>query len=57
MYYDGRFGLETGRMDKSAVGHEYVGKVEKHGSQKGISISHNQLNIYITFYSIGISSI
>lgn len=34
-----RFGLETDRMDVSAMGHEYVGKVEKHASQKGIRYS------------------
>lgn len=35
--YGGKFGLETDRMDKSAVGHDYVGKVEKHASQKDYS--------------------
>jgi cortactin len=33
--YGGKFGVEKDRMDKSAVGHDYVGKVEKHSSQKG----------------------
>lgn len=31
--YGGKFGVEKDRMDKSAVGHDYIGKVEKHGSQ------------------------
>ncbi|KAL0600349.1 Hematopoietic lineage cell-specific protein [Plecturocebus cupreus] len=31
--YGGRFGVERDRMDKSAVGHEYVAQVEKHSSQ------------------------
>ncbi|XP_059610557.1 src substrate cortactin [Phlebotomus argentipes] len=35
--YGGKFGLETDRMDKSAMGHDYVGKVEKHASQKDYS--------------------
>lgn len=32
--YGGKFGVQSDRMDKSAVGHDYHGKVEKHGSQK-----------------------
>lgn len=35
--YGGQFGVEEGRMDKSAVGHEYHAKVDKHASQKGIA--------------------
>lgn len=35
--YGGKFGVETDRMDKSAVGHEYVAKIEKHASQKDYS--------------------
>nr|XP_023013740.1 src substrate cortactin [Leptinotarsa decemlineata] len=35
--YGGKFGVEKDRMDQSAVGHEYVGKVEKHASQKDYS--------------------
>lgn len=35
--YGGKFGIEKDRMDKSAVGHDYIGKVEKHGSQKDYS--------------------
>ncbi|XP_055679520.1 src substrate cortactin [Lutzomyia longipalpis] len=35
--YGGKFGLEADRMDKSAMGHDYVGKVEKHASQKDYS--------------------
>lgn len=31
--YGGRFGVERDRMDKSAVGHEYVAEVQKHSSQ------------------------
>ena len=29
----GKFGVQKDRMDKCAVGHDYVGKVEKHESQ------------------------
>lgn len=32
--YGGKFGVEKDRMDKSALGHDYVEKVEKHASQK-----------------------
>lgn len=32
--YGGKFGVQEDRMDKSAVGHDYVGKTEKHVSQK-----------------------
>jgi cortactin len=35
--YGGKFGVEKDRMDKSAVGHDYIGKVEKHSSQKDYS--------------------
>jgi len=35
--YGGKFGVETDRMDKSAMGHDYIGKVEKHASQKDYS--------------------
>ncbi|XP_064213899.1 src substrate cortactin [Tribolium castaneum] len=35
--YGGKFGIEKDRMDQSAVGHEYVAKVEKHASQKDYS--------------------
>jgi cortactin len=35
--YGGKFGVQKDRMDKSALGHDYVGKVEKHGSQKDYS--------------------
>lgn len=35
--YGGKFGVEKDRMDKSALGHDYVGKVEKHASQKDYS--------------------
>jgi len=32
--YGGTFGVQTDRMDKSALGHDYIGKVDKHVSQK-----------------------
>lgn len=32
--YGGKFGVQKDRMDKSAVGHDYIAKVEKHESQK-----------------------
>ncbi|CRL01677.1 CLUMA_CG014896, isoform A [Clunio marinus] len=35
--YGGRYGIEKDRMDASALGHDYIGKVEKHGSQKDYS--------------------
>lgn len=35
--YGGKFGVETDRMDKSAMGHDYIGKVDKHASQKDYS--------------------
>lgn len=35
--YGGKYGVQTDRMDKSAVGHDYIGKVEKHASQKDYS--------------------
>lgn len=35
--YGGRYGVEKDRMDKSALGHDYIGKVDKHGSQKDYS--------------------
>ncbi|XP_017008232.2 hematopoietic lineage cell-specific protein [Drosophila takahashii] len=35
--YGGKFGVEKDRMDKSAVGHDYQGKVGKHASQKDYS--------------------
>ncbi|XP_071743159.1 uncharacterized protein Cortactin isoform X1 [Lepeophtheirus salmonis] len=31
--YGGKFGIEKDRMDASAMGHDYEGKVEKHASQ------------------------
>lgn len=31
--FGGKYGVQADRMDKSAVGHDYVGKVEKHVSQ------------------------
>jgi len=35
--YGGRYGIEKDRMDKSAMGHDFIGKVEKHASQKDYS--------------------
>lgn len=35
--YGGKFGIQKDRMDKSAVGHDYVAKVEKHVSQTDYS--------------------
>ncbi|XP_045460451.1 src substrate cortactin-like [Harmonia axyridis] len=35
--YGGKFGIEKDRMDQSAVGHEYIAKLEKHASQKDYS--------------------
>lgn len=35
--YGGKFGVQKDRMDLSAVGHDYVAKVEKHVSQKDYS--------------------
>lgn len=35
--YGGKFGVEKDRMDKSAVGHDHIEKVEKHASQKDYS--------------------
>ncbi|GJQ87012.1 hypothetical protein Trydic_g12594 [Trypoxylus dichotomus] len=32
--YGGKFGVQKDRMDHSAVGHDYIAKVEKHVSQK-----------------------
>ncbi|XP_054609715.1 src substrate protein p85-like isoform X2 [Dunckerocampus dactyliophorus] len=32
--YGGRFGVEKDRMDKVAMGHDYVAQVERHSSQK-----------------------
>ncbi|XKL64625.1 hypothetical protein PGB90_004711 [Kerria lacca] len=31
--YGGKFGVQSDRMDRSAVGHDYVANVEKHASQ------------------------
>ncbi|GLV44065.1 cortactin [Carabus blaptoides fortunei] len=35
--YGGKFGVEKDRMDNSAMGHDYVAKLEKHESQKDYS--------------------
>ena len=34
--FGGKFGVQSDRVDKSAVGWDHVEKVEKHVSQKGI---------------------
>lgn len=33
--FGGKYGVDKDKVDKSAVGFEYQGKVEKHESQKG----------------------
>lgn len=33
--FGGKYGVETDKVDKSAVGFEYQGKTERHESQKG----------------------
>lgn len=35
--YGGKFGVEKDRMDKVAVGHDYVAQVEQHSSQKDMA--------------------
>jgi len=35
--YGGKFGIEKDRMDSSAVGHDYIAKLNKHESQKDYS--------------------
>lgn len=35
--FGGKFGVQTDRVDQSAVGFEYQGKTEKHASQKDYS--------------------
>lgn len=35
--YGGKYGVEKDRMDKVAVGHDYVAQVEQHSSQKDVS--------------------
>jgi len=35
--YGGKFGVQEDRMDKTALGHDYIEKVEKHTSQKDYS--------------------
>lgn len=35
--YGGKFGVEKDRMDKSALGHDHLEKLEKHASQKDYS--------------------
>lgn len=34
--FGGRYGVQTDRVDQSAVGFDYQGKTEKHESQKGL---------------------
>ena len=31
--YGGKFGVQKDRMDKTAMGHDFIAKVDKHGSQ------------------------
>lgn len=40
--FGGKFGVQTDRVDKAAVGWDYKAKLEKHESQKGkvISLAH-----------------
>ena len=33
--YGGKFGVQKDRMDKTAMGHDFIGKVDKHASQVG----------------------
>lgn len=33
--FGGKYGVDKEKVDKSAVGFEYQGKIEKHESQKG----------------------
>lgn len=35
--YGGKFGVEKDRMDSSAVGHDYIAKLQKHESQTDYS--------------------
>ena len=35
--FGGKFGVQTDRVDKSAVGWEHHEKVDKHESQKGVN--------------------
>ena len=34
--YGGKYGLQYDRVDKSAVGFDYLPKIEKHASQRGL---------------------
>lgn len=36
--YGGKFGVEKDRMDQSAMGHDYLAKLEQHESQKDYSV-------------------
>ena len=44
--FGGKFGVQTDRVDKSALGWEHHEKVDKHESQKGI-INFDIVSIYI----------
>lgn len=37
--FGGKYGVQKDRVDKSAVGWDHVEKIDKHESQKGLSIS------------------
>jgi len=36
--YGGKFGVETDRMDKSALGNDHIAELEKHESQKDYKV-------------------
>ena len=43
--YGGKFGVQKDRMDKTAMGHDFIGKVDKHASQVGqIQIPSTQIH-------------
>ena len=43
--FGGRYGVQKDRMDKAAVGHDYVGKTEAHSSQKDYSQGKHSLDL------------
>lgn len=45
--FGGKFGVEADRQDKSAVGWDYVEKLQKHESQKGLI-----QNVFIFYFII-----
>ena len=48
--FGGKFGVQTDRVDKSALGWEHHEKVDKHESQKGINFDIVSIYIYIYIY-------